>query len=71
MGWRPVSARKSYAEITLKSGAVVTFECTSVTCKRTGISTSLSWDVPSGAIRRPVYIDVDEIVAVVFVGGPK
>jgi hypothetical protein len=63
-----VSESKSYAEITLKSGAVVTFDCIKITWKRNqlGIGT-LEWETPAGATRRPVHFDLDEIAAIVFV----
>ena len=66
-----MSKGKSYAEITLKSGAVITFECTKLAWKRDPISTSLEWTLPEGATRRPVHIDINEIAAAVFVDGSR
>lgn len=63
----------SHAEITMKSGAVVTFDCTSLTwTRRTNLlgettEQSLQWELPEGASKRPVHFDLDEIAAVVFV----
>lgn len=65
----------SYAEITMKSGAVVTFDCVSIewTKKTNGLGEtteqSLSWELPAGAVRRPVRFDLREVAAVVFVDG--
>lgn len=63
----------SQAEVTLKSGAVVTFECTSISWsqKRNLLGEiteqSLKWEQPEGAKRRPIRFELDEIAAVVFV----
>lgn len=61
---------KSYAEITMKSGAVITFDCVSLSWKRrSSIGETLTWELPDGASRRLVRIDLDEIAAAVFVDG--
>lgn len=57
----------SYAEITLKSGARIEFDCISLKWERSPIRTGMSWELPEGASRRPVFFDVDEIAAAVFV----
>ena len=62
-------SRKSYAEITMKSGAVVTFPCTSVSWRSDGLGQTLKWEQSKADARRPVFFDVDEIAAVVFVDG--
>lgn len=60
---------ESHAEITMKSGAVVTFPCTSLSWKRDALGSTLSWELPEGAQRRPVRINLDEVAAVIFVDG--
>lgn len=66
-----MSRKPSYAEITMKSGAVVTFECTELAWKRSSIGHSLKWVTPDGAVRRAVEINLDEVAAVVFVDGSR
>lgn len=63
-----------HVEITLRSGAMVTFEAddfewTQQRARITGEVTgrSLKWTTPEGAQRRGIYVDVEEIAAVVFV----
>ena len=63
----------SRAEITMKSGAVVTFDCSSLTFtrRRNGLGEitemSLQWELPEGAKRRPVHFELEEIAAAIFV----
>lgn len=56
-------------EITLRSGAVVVFDSTHLKVTRNGLGklSELNWTTPAGADRTLMWIDLDEIVAVVFV----
>jgi hypothetical protein len=53
----------------MKSGAVVTFECTkvSVTTNALGERTGIKWTTPDGGTRRLLHIAIDEVAAIVFV----
>ena len=66
-----IGKRRSYAEVTMKSGAVVTFECSMVTWERSRIGVALKWETPGPAKHRAVMVDPDEVAAVVFVDGTK
>ncbi len=60
----------SHLELTMKSGAVVTFDCTETekgVSRGTGDLVSLSWTLPEGATRRPLYIRLDEVAVAMFV----
>lgn len=63
----------SYAEITMKSGAVVTVDVSSIQWERTRnllgevTGEAIKWTIKETAVRRPVHLDPDEIAAVVFV----
>lgn len=56
----------SRAEITMKSGAAITFECTKLVTRRNTVSGGLveiEWD---GAVGAPMYLDLSEVAAVAF-----
>jgi hypothetical protein len=63
----------SYAEVTLKSGAKIEFDCTEVTWTSKinllgeVVSKHLEWVTPEGAIRRIMHIEIGEIAAVIFI----
>jgi hypothetical protein len=56
----------SHAEITMKSGAVVTFDCVKLRWQKGAIK-GLSWVDGDNAKRSALHVNIDEIAAVVFV----
>lgn len=59
----------SYAEVTMKSGAVVTFDVTQLAWESDilGTKRSLKWTCPDDPKRRPLHLNLDEVAAVIWV----
>lgn len=59
----------SHAEVTLKSGTTVVFDCSFIEFQMKPVP-RLRWEVPMDAARFPIFVETDEIAAVVFVSDP-
>jgi hypothetical protein len=58
--------QRSYVEVTLKSGAVVAFPCTSISYSDTGLSMRIAWVQDDDEKVRATRIDPGEVAAIVF-----
>ncbi len=62
------SVALSFVEVTLKSGTLIVFEASSVEMKTSGLGQrTFAWEAETTPSRRLVFLDPDEVAAVVFV----
>lgn len=62
------------AQITLKSGAAITVDVTRISVKRSPVDDSLvgiEWDTPDDRTAGLLYIDIEQIAAIVILREPK
>lgn len=62
------------AQVTFKSGAQVEFQVTEIACYKhpiTGIMNRVTWEPSNGAVRRVLFLDVDNIEAIITIEESK